>query len=191
MKGKLKGRSSVLVVALALGATMGATAPGNALPVVKYKCAGSITYHGHAFQYYNTWLWSWTFDSYGKCVGGFDQLLTYSVSGNSMPGCGGPTYATSSPKEPNGVYLATATVTNGKTGASESLLQQWVGGQINRWDSVPSRYIPIGGITGYAAIVLGIMNTGTWDSPTIKGKVALAFGSQEIPGTDQPDSGAC
>jgi hypothetical protein len=191
MSGKRTVRSSVLIAGLALCATLGATSPGRATPVVTYKCTGSIVYSGSAFQFYSGWLWSWTFDSFGTCVGGVAQKLTYTVHGNSMPGCGGPIYATGSPKQPTSVYLVSTEVTSKRTGNTSEFRQQWVGGQINKYSPVPSRYIPIGGITGYALIVNGNKNRGTWESPTITGKVAFAFGSEEIPNTDQPDGQAC
>jgi hypothetical protein len=169
------------------------TVPGGAAPVIKYKCAGSIQYHGHPFEYFpGVILWSWDFDSHGTCVGGVLKQLTYTVHGNTMPSCGGPR-ATQSRREPTSVYLTTTSVTNPKNGSTTVFRQQWVGFkplQINHYSPVPSRYIPIGGIVGFGVINYG-KPTGTYNATTLKGKVAFTFSGEEIPGTDQPDGEAC
>jgi hypothetical protein len=191
MAMRRKIRTSLLLVALCAGTVAGVQAPGGAIPLLKYKCVGTITYRGHAFPWYSTHLWRWSMTSSGTCVTGMLQKVTYSTKGFSMPACGGPYYATSSPNEPGSVYLATTSITTPGYGAQYD--QQWVGLApltINRWEPVPSRYIPIGGTVGYG-YGIRTMQGGTWGSPIIKVKVAFLFSGEEIPNTDQPDGGAC
>jgi hypothetical protein len=176
-----------------LAAALASPSSSGAAPVVKYKCTGTVTYNGHAFNFFGGYLWSWSMSSQGTCIGGVAQQLTYSTRGFTMPSCGGPYYATGSPRTPTSLYLAETTVKNPKTGGSKSFLQQWVGRlplQINAWQPVPSRYIPIGGITGLGAGVI-TKHVGTYQDPVVKMKLAFTFGGEEIPGTDQPDGGAC
>ena len=192
MRANRSSRIPSVLAGLCLAAALGSTAPGSAAPVVKYKCVGTIHYHGTAFTYFYTTLWHWSFDSHGKCVAGALRQVTYDVQGSSMPKCSGPS-GTSSWKSPYGTYLASTTLTN-EFGESSVALQQWVGIQqlqINARMSVPSRYIPIGGIVGYGTVPSLKKPIGTWEEPTVSGRVAFAFGSEEIPNTDQPDGQAC
>jgi hypothetical protein len=191
MRANRSSRIPSVLAGLCLAAALGSIAPGSAAPLIKYKCVGTIHYHGHPFQFFTATHWSWTFDSHGTCVAGVLQKVTYDVSGSPTPDCL-PYYGTESRKVPGADYLAYTTITNNR---SESLLfhHQWVGTdllQINAWNPVPSRTIPIGGIVGLGIVSYG-KPTGPWDDTTITGKVAFGFSSEEIPNTDQPDREAC
>lgn len=192
MGSKRPARTTLVLAAVMLAGVLLAPSSGRAAPLVTYKCHGMITYQGHAFEWFGGHLWSWDLISNGTCIGGFAQQLTYSVTGRSMPSCGGPT-ATASPKEPNFVYLTVTTITNTNAGWSKTFRQQWVGLtplQINAYNPVPSRYIPIGGITGVGIGAI-TKRAGTWADPIVRAKVVFMFAGEEIPGTDQPDGQAC
>jgi hypothetical protein len=198
MRSRKTTRFSIGIAALLLGATLVAPATGSAAPVLKYKCTGTINYRGTSFAWNSGTLWGWRLDGGGTCKAGVLKTVTWALSGTSFPSCGGPV-ATGGGGYPYSDYMATMNVTDPATGNVEQLRQEWVMGgivgpirniQINARYSVPSRYIPIGGITGLGAEVLGKATYG-YGTSLIKSKVVFGVGHEEIPNTDQPDGQAC
>jgi hypothetical protein len=110
-------RVGIFAVGLAL-VVLSAPVGGNAIPnPYYYKCVAHGVYNSAA-----PWPegpWYWTFDAKGSCLEGYDIALHGSVSSVCWD------FSTNHEPEPGPEFFVRVTITDRKTGATQTFLQHW------------------------------------------------------------------